>query len=644
VSQSEDCAIAKDESTLDRYVAGEVEGEEQRELAAHLMTCTACVREVARLRRERALFAERATIKEETSMMWDKIAPQIAPRASRRVAVVGGLVAVAAGALLFLRLSGTAPTNAPVLATATQAPSAAVPVPSEPSGPHLSLKMRVRELPGIERLEYTTSGAPQIEVESVAGEVAIDATTSNTVKVSLQRTDDQPIDESWWVLVDDRDGIKVRVWCTALDCGHAPKIRIGLDVPIHAKIIARAVSAEVAVHGGDGGIVAKTDSGMLMIGKARNFVAKTVSGSIGLDTPANVKGEAKTTSGQVEWAGLCGAACEMKIKTVSGGVEISADGPIDVDWKTVSGRARKLTDDGERDLGKVAHIVHSVTGDPGHATVETVSGRVTIDEHEPMSRNAGEKSEPAAELDAFEKAHPELWLTSPIRGTVRKVLVAAGDHVHKGDMLVQLESSAERAEAMAVEAEIRAADAQYEQYRKMEKLGAATPMQVAEARGKLEIARARLAPLRALAERAKIVAPRDGVVREVLARAGDKVIEGSALIQLRAADAEPASAASSENGERERSVRCDVVEPTDWLPSTEAAAGIYVAAFPLGNLRRQVHRGQRVWMKTDAPIRRFEGTVVHVQPSSAQTDVVIKVASPRDLAIGDGLTCTFDPK
>jgi hypothetical protein len=371
------CTIARDADRLDAWVAGDCADAERRELNAHLMSCAACRTETSRLRKERALFAERAARPpaDDVAALWEKIAPQlgaqVAPPRSRSATWAGAAVAVAAGLTMLVRLAGGLHVGAPAAVdpaapiasslSGAARPEARTPldVTVKPGAP--ARVFPVGDLPAKVRWAFETSAAPKIRVENVDGDIELHCSSDRSVELTARR-DDGKVDPRWRFEVRaDRDAVVARVFCDG-HCEDGPELKLTLEVPVAAEITARTVSGEVGIAGGTGPVEVESVSGDLTVGHARALQLRTTSGDIKLDTPAAVRGQIHTVSGDVGWSGGCGAGCEMQVTTVSGDVSIDLDhgSAYKLAFRTTSGDGpAELT----RGAGSGTIAVRTVSGD-----------------------------------------------------------------------------------------------------------------------------------------------------------------------------------------------------------------------------------------------------------------------------------------
>lgn len=123
---------------------------------------------------------------------------------------------------------------------------------------------------------------------------------------------------------------------------------------------------------------------------------------------------------------------------------------------------------------------------------------------------------------------------APVGGRVKEVKINNGDLVKNNQIIVLLDDSAARADMTSAQAELSAASGHYGDMKRLEKLGAATRVDVDAARGAVTIASGRLAPIRQRIAQCAIRASIDGVVLERLTQPGETV--GANAVVARIAD------------------------------------------------------------------------------------------------------------
>ncbi|MDO9927924.1 efflux RND transporter periplasmic adaptor subunit [Glaesserella parasuis] len=123
-------------------------------------------------------------------------------------------------------------------------------------------------------------------------------------------------------------------------------------------------------------------------------------------------------------------------------------------------------------------------------------------------------------------------LSSQAAGTVTKVLVKSGDKVKKGQLLVEIDSSAEQASLKATEAQLSTARANYNRYRSLVASSSASKAEFDNAKATYEQLVATIEATKAQIERRQIYAPFDGEAGIVNVNVGQYVTIGTGIVRV----------------------------------------------------------------------------------------------------------------
>ncbi|MDG6262604.1 efflux RND transporter periplasmic adaptor subunit [Glaesserella parasuis] len=123
-------------------------------------------------------------------------------------------------------------------------------------------------------------------------------------------------------------------------------------------------------------------------------------------------------------------------------------------------------------------------------------------------------------------------LSSQAAGTVTKVLVKSGDKVKKGQLLVEIDSSAEQASLKATEAQLSTARANYNRYRNLVASSSASKAEFDNAKATYEQLVATIEATKAQIERRQIYAPFDGEAGIVNVNVGQYVTIGTGIVRV----------------------------------------------------------------------------------------------------------------
>lgn len=123
-------------------------------------------------------------------------------------------------------------------------------------------------------------------------------------------------------------------------------------------------------------------------------------------------------------------------------------------------------------------------------------------------------------------------LSAQNAGTVSKVLVQNGQSVKQGELLVELDSSVERASLTAAQAQLPALRQTYQRYANLLKTNAVSRQDVDNAKAAYDAQVANIESLKATIERRQIVAPFDGKAGIVRVNVGQYVNVGSEIVRV----------------------------------------------------------------------------------------------------------------
>ncbi|MWQ62860.1 efflux RND transporter periplasmic adaptor subunit [Glaesserella parasuis] len=123
-------------------------------------------------------------------------------------------------------------------------------------------------------------------------------------------------------------------------------------------------------------------------------------------------------------------------------------------------------------------------------------------------------------------------ISAQTAGTVTKVLVKSGDKVKKGQLLVEIDSSAEQASLKATEAQLSTARANYNRYRNLVASSSASKAEFDNAKATYEQLVATIEATKAQIERRQIYAPFDGEAGIVNVNVGQYVTIGTGIVRV----------------------------------------------------------------------------------------------------------------
>lgn len=123
-------------------------------------------------------------------------------------------------------------------------------------------------------------------------------------------------------------------------------------------------------------------------------------------------------------------------------------------------------------------------------------------------------------------------LSSQIGGTVSRVLVKSGERVEKGQLLVELDSSVERASLRATEAQLPSVRATLQRYRSLIASKSASQMELDNAQAAYDQLVANIESLKESIKRRQIYAPFDGVAGIVNVNIGQYINVGTEIVRV----------------------------------------------------------------------------------------------------------------
>jgi efflux transporter, RND family, MFP subunit len=139
---------------------------------------------------------------------------------------------------------------------------------------------------------------------------------------------------------------------------------------------------------------------------------------------------------------------------------------------------------------------------------------------------------PVIETTGLVRPNQGAMLSAQSAGTVSKVLVTNGQNVKKGDLLVELDSSVERASLQAAEAQVISLRQTYQRYANLAKSGGVSRQELDNAKAAYDAQVATVDSLKAAVERRQIVAPFDGRTGIVRVNVGQYVSNGTEIVRV----------------------------------------------------------------------------------------------------------------
>lgn len=139
---------------------------------------------------------------------------------------------------------------------------------------------------------------------------------------------------------------------------------------------------------------------------------------------------------------------------------------------------------------------------------------------------------PVIETTGLVRPNQGAMLSAQSAGTISKVLVQSGQVVKQGDVLVELDSSVERATLQASQAQLPSARQTYQRYANLFKTNSVSQQELDNAKASYDALVANIEALKATIERRQILAPFDGKAGIVKVNVGQYVTNGTEIVRV----------------------------------------------------------------------------------------------------------------
>jgi membrane fusion protein (multidrug efflux system) len=133
-----------------------------------------------------------------------------------------------------------------------------------------------------------------------------------------------------------------------------------------------------------------------------------------------------------------------------------------------------------------------------------------------------------AEVEPFE----DLWVKAEVRGQVVKILVAEGQTIKEGQILIQLDDRDYRTRLARIEASYKLTKLDYDRISTLARKKVVAAAKLDEIEAQLKDVTARLSEAQLALSRTKITAPIDGRVNEIKAKLGNFIDVGNLVAQI----------------------------------------------------------------------------------------------------------------
>lgn len=346
-------------SDLEALIAGTLDEDRGILISAHTDDCAVCTRELAWLRAERDLFAQRAR-GVPPSEVWTRIEAQIVDRLRHEQPAPHGLSRVFASAFRGQRMQWFAAAGAAAAVLGMIAISPLSPLRSTPPAPAGTMQPLANpsaaaggatevesavatvldaDNEGVVQSSTKVTGPIALELSTLAADVEIAAGPKGEAKVTLE---DSHVTSVRWL----PPAAGQSVW--RLDFGGGASLHDGhlrLLLPEGSRVDVRSASGDVQVAGLKGDVAIKSESGEISVKDAQaaklasvsgDIELREVSGAIDAKTTSgalNIQGEIRqalrytSVSGDLTLSGPCRlSTCKITAETVSGNVLLARRG------------------------------------------------------------------------------------------------------------------------------------------------------------------------------------------------------------------------------------------------------------------------------------------------------------------------------
>jgi len=496
---------------FEKVVAGTATSAETAALEAHAVECATCARELSWQKRERALFAGRT--QRAAGDLWPEVerriaTPAVAPR--RPASWTAGLVAAAAAVLVMIKVVPMAMHHGPQ-AKLDVIPAQGASLPAGPEAPKEESVTREWTVP--------LPDDARITIAAVNGSVDVAMADRKDVRILAEGDLDEDDPAGWHLQIDHKGkDVSVRFECQHA-CKEQPDVDLHVTLPSSSRggVVVDTIAADVEVHAVTTPVVAHSVSGDVQVDHSTLVEVATTSGDIEVDDASSRASKLSSVSGDVQWRGLCGKGCALRVSTVSGDVSIEPEAGSSFKSDIHEGQTHRTM---ERD------------GASGLVTLTTVSGDVEVGESSETAAAPAAATKPALVAAGFVAARTPISIGSATGGVVREVKVAPGATVNKDDIVVTLDASAAEAELAAISAEIKEAENQLRMVEKLFNAGAATSLDVGKAKSALAITRTKMVAPEAKIRQSRVRSFTAGTVVDVLVHPGETVPPNTPVVKI----------------------------------------------------------------------------------------------------------------
>lgn len=165
-------------------------------------------------------------------------------------------------------------------------------------------------------------------------------------------------------------------------------------------------------------------------------------------------------------------------------------------------------------------------------------------------------------------------LSAQSAGTIKQIYVQAGQQVKKGDLLVEIDSSVERATLNASQAQLPSAEKNYKRYLELFKKNSVSQAELDQMEATYRTLVANIDALKSTIERRQIYAPFDGIAGIVQVNVGQYITMGTPVVRVEDRSNMKVNFAVSQNNIEKIKLGQSVIATTDSYPDQRFNAKI----------------------------------------------------------------------
>lgn len=126
----------------------------------------------------------------------------------------------------------------------------------------------------------------------------------------------------------------------------------------------------------------------------------------------------------------------------------------------------------------------------------------------------------------------DAFISPDVSGQIKNIVVAEGQYVKRGQLLATLNTEVAQSSIQEIKTNLELAKTQFEKQKELWDQQIGSEMQFLEAKNRMESAQARLKTLNAQLDMARLTAPFDGIVDDILKKEGELAMPGVQIMHL----------------------------------------------------------------------------------------------------------------